>query len=171
MPPAAANAHVGRGMVYLGDKLAPTEYRNGLFTCNLHGSRGQSRTCLKPHGSGYVANARQGIFLFANDPWVSAAPRHSVRPRRRRFHLRLDRHRRVPQLRRKSRIARMAEIYKITYGDVKYTPTDSRQAERREPRQAPAATRMNGRLRHARPSAAKNAPRPANWRRKPSRRC
>jgi putative heme-binding domain-containing protein len=59
------HAHVGC-MVYLGDNF-PDEYRNTLFTCNLHGNR-LNRDLLKRQGSGYKAE-RAPDFLFANDPW------------------------------------------------------------------------------------------------------
>src|SRR5258708_2124812 len=59
------HAHVG-AMVYLGDNW-PDEYRNGLFTCNLHGNR-INHDKLEHSGSGYVAHHAKD-FLFANDPW------------------------------------------------------------------------------------------------------
>ena len=63
--PGGGHAHVG-AMVYLGDNF-PDEYRNSLFTCNLHGSR-VNRDLLKQKGSGYVATHGKD-FLLANDPW------------------------------------------------------------------------------------------------------
>jgi putative membrane-bound dehydrogenase-like protein len=63
--PGGGHAHVG-AMVYLGDNF-PDEYRNSLFTCNLHGSR-VNRDLLKHKGSGYVATHGKD-FLLANDPW------------------------------------------------------------------------------------------------------
>jgi putative membrane-bound dehydrogenase-like protein len=59
------HAHCGC-MVYLGDNW-PDRYRNGVFTCNLHGNRVNHDT-LKRHGSGYVAGHAPD-FLFANDTW------------------------------------------------------------------------------------------------------
>ena len=59
------HAHVG-AMVYLGDNW-PESYRNGLFTCNLHGNR-INHDRLERLGSGYVARHDKD-FLFANDPW------------------------------------------------------------------------------------------------------
>jgi putative membrane-bound dehydrogenase-like protein len=59
------HAHVGC-MVYQGDNF-PDEYRNTLFTCNLHGNR-LNRDLLKRQGSGYKSE-RAPDFLFANDPW------------------------------------------------------------------------------------------------------
>lgn len=59
------HAHVG-AMVYLGDNW-PQEYRNGLFTCNLHGNRVNHDT-LDRAGSGYVAHHAKDV-LLANDPW------------------------------------------------------------------------------------------------------
>ncbi|HLJ92431.1 MAG TPA: PVC-type heme-binding CxxCH protein [Gemmataceae bacterium] len=59
------HAHVG-AMVYLGDNW-PTNFRNGLFTCNLHGNRVNHDT-LERQGSGYVAHHAKD-FLLANDPW------------------------------------------------------------------------------------------------------
>jgi len=57
------HAHVG-AMVYLGDNWPP-QYRNGLFTCNLHGTRVNHDT-LERRGSGYVAKHAPD-FLLAND--------------------------------------------------------------------------------------------------------
>jgi putative membrane-bound dehydrogenase-like protein len=59
------HAHVG-AMVYLGDNW-PDEYRNSLFTCNLHGSR-VNRDVLEHSGSGYVAKHARD-FLSVPDPW------------------------------------------------------------------------------------------------------
>jgi putative membrane-bound dehydrogenase-like protein len=59
------HAHVG-AMLYLGDNW-PDAYRNGLFTCNLHGNR-VNHDLLEPKGSGYVARHGKD-FLFANDGW------------------------------------------------------------------------------------------------------
>jgi putative membrane-bound dehydrogenase-like protein len=59
------HAHVGC-MVYLGDNW-PAEYRNGVFTCNLHGNR-VNHDVLERRGSTYVAHHGKD-FLFANDPW------------------------------------------------------------------------------------------------------
>ena len=59
------HAHVG-AMVYLGDNW-PKEYRDTLFTCNLHGNR-VNNDSLKMQGSGYVAT-HSPDFLMANDKW------------------------------------------------------------------------------------------------------
>jgi putative heme-binding domain-containing protein len=59
------HAHSG-AMVYLGDNF-PEKYRNGLFTCNIHGSR-LNHDRLERSGSSYVARHEKD-FLFANDPW------------------------------------------------------------------------------------------------------
>jgi putative membrane-bound dehydrogenase-like protein len=59
------HAHVG-AMVYLGDNW-PEEYRNGLFTCNLHGNR-VNHDSLQRQGSGYVAEHEPDVVL-TNDPW------------------------------------------------------------------------------------------------------
>ncbi len=59
------HAHVG-AMLYLGDNF-PESYRNGLFTCNLHGNR-VNHDSLERLGSGYVAHHAKD-FLLANDPW------------------------------------------------------------------------------------------------------
>jgi putative membrane-bound dehydrogenase-like protein len=59
------HAHVG-AMLYLGDNW-PREYRNNLFTCNLHGNR-INRDVLHRQGSGYVAH-HGADFLHAGDPW------------------------------------------------------------------------------------------------------
>ncbi len=59
------HAHSGAA-IYLGDNF-PKEYRNTLFTANIHGSRlnndGLERT---PSG---MKGVRRPDFLFANDPW------------------------------------------------------------------------------------------------------
>ena len=59
------HAHVG-AMIYLGDNW-PDEYRNSVFTANLHGHRVNNDT-LERSGSGYVARHAKD-FLFANDDW------------------------------------------------------------------------------------------------------
>jgi len=59
------HAHAGC-MVYLGDNW-PQEYRNNVFTCNIHGNR-LNRDTLELEGSSYVAKHAPD-FLFANDPW------------------------------------------------------------------------------------------------------
>ena len=59
------HAHSGAA-IYLGDNW-PAEYRNSLFTCNIHGNR-LNRDRLEPHGSGTIAR-RAPDFLFAHDPW------------------------------------------------------------------------------------------------------
>ena len=59
------HAHVG-AMVYLGDNW-PDAYRNGLFTCNLHGNR-VNHDVPEPKGSGYVHRHGKD-FLLANDTW------------------------------------------------------------------------------------------------------
>jgi len=59
------HAHCGT-MVYLGDNF-PDRYRNGVFTCNIHGNR-INHDALKPRGSGYVGT-HEPDFLLANDPW------------------------------------------------------------------------------------------------------
>ena len=59
------HAHVG-AMIYLGDNW-PESYRNGLFTCNLHGNR-VNYDKLERLGSGYVAHHAKDV-LLANDPW------------------------------------------------------------------------------------------------------
>ena len=63
--PGGGHAHAG-AMVYLGDNW-PARYRNGVFTCNLHGSR-VNHDVLERRASGYVAHHAPD-FLLANDPW------------------------------------------------------------------------------------------------------
>ncbi len=63
--PGGGHAHAG-AMVYLGDNW-PQRYRNGVFMCNIHGSRVNHDT-LERRGSGYVAHHARD-FLLANDPW------------------------------------------------------------------------------------------------------
>jgi len=59
------HAHVG-AMIYLGDNW-PEEYRNHLFTCNIHGNR-VNQDSLERQASGYVAH-HAADFLHAGDPW------------------------------------------------------------------------------------------------------
>jgi len=59
------HAHAG-AMVYLGDNW-PDRYRNGVFLCNIHGSR-VNHDILERNGSSYVARHGKD-FLLANDPW------------------------------------------------------------------------------------------------------
>lgn len=59
------HAHSG-AMVYLGDNW-PKEFRNHLFTCNIHGNR-VNHDVLRRHGSGYLATHADD-FLMANDTW------------------------------------------------------------------------------------------------------
>jgi putative membrane-bound dehydrogenase-like protein len=59
------HAHSG-AMIYLGDNW-PEQYRNNLYTCNIHGNR-INRDRLEHVGSGYVLK-HEPDFLFANDPW------------------------------------------------------------------------------------------------------
>jgi hypothetical protein len=111
------HAHVG-AMIYLGDNW-PAEYRNTLFTCNLHGLRVNNDT-LEQHGSGYVAHHGKD-FLFMTDPffrglalkygpdggvymsdWSDTGECHDY-----------------DEIHRES-----GRIYKITYGDVKREKVD-----------------------------------------------
>ena len=66
------HAHAGC-MVYLGDNW-PESYRNGVFMCNIHGSR-VNHDILERKGSGYVAHHGKD-FLFANDPWFRGLDLH-----------------------------------------------------------------------------------------------
>lgn len=63
--PGGGHAHSG-AMVYLGDNW-PDEYRNGLFTCNIHGTR-VNHDVLERRGSGYVAHHGEDVFHM-RDPW------------------------------------------------------------------------------------------------------
>ncbi len=63
--PGGGHAHSG-AMVYLGDNW-PGEYRNGLFTCNIHGNR-VNHDILAHQRSGYVAHHGED-FLLVPDPW------------------------------------------------------------------------------------------------------
>jgi putative membrane-bound dehydrogenase-like protein len=63
--PGGGHAHSG-AMVYLGDNW-PDEFRNSVFTCNIHGSR-VNRDLLEHKASGYVARHGRD-FLFSGDPW------------------------------------------------------------------------------------------------------
>jgi putative membrane-bound dehydrogenase-like protein len=59
------HAHSGAA-IYLGDNF-PKEYRNTLFTANIHGSR-LNNDGLERTKSG-MKGVRRPDFLFANDPW------------------------------------------------------------------------------------------------------
>ena len=59
------HAHVG-AMIYLGNNW-PERYRNGVFTCNLHGHR-VNHDRLEPYKSGYVARHEKD-FLNVADTW------------------------------------------------------------------------------------------------------
>jgi putative membrane-bound dehydrogenase-like protein len=59
------HAHVGC-CIYLGENF-PKEYRNTLFTCNLHGNR-LNNDGLPTYNS-HPYGVRRPDFLFANDPW------------------------------------------------------------------------------------------------------
>ena len=59
------HAHSG-AMIYLGDQF-PAEYRNNLFTLNIHGQR-LNRDKLERKGSGYVAR-HQTDFAPSSDKW------------------------------------------------------------------------------------------------------
>ena len=53
-------------MIYLADQF-PSEYRNCLFTLNIHGQR-LNRDKLERHASGYVARHMRD-FAPSGDPW------------------------------------------------------------------------------------------------------
>lgn len=59
------HAHVGM-MIYLGDNW-PVEYRDHLFTLNLHGHRA-NQEILERSGSGYVGRHGKDFFV-SGDPW------------------------------------------------------------------------------------------------------
>jgi hypothetical protein len=59
------HAHVG-AMIYQGDNW-PDQFRDSLFTCNLHGHR-VNNDSLERVGASYVAKHRKD-FLLANDSW------------------------------------------------------------------------------------------------------
>jgi len=59
------HAHSGAA-VYLGDNFPP-EYRNSLFTCNIHGNR-LNRDRLERTPAGYVGKHAPD-FMHANDSW------------------------------------------------------------------------------------------------------
>jgi putative membrane-bound dehydrogenase-like protein len=70
--PGGGHAHAGC-MVYLSDHF-PAEFRNSVFTCNLHGSR-VNRDSLHRVGSGYVAKHEKD-FLTVPDPWYRGLAIH-----------------------------------------------------------------------------------------------
>ncbi len=59
------HAHSGAA-IYLGDQF-PAEYRNTLFTCNIHGSRLNNDGLVRTPGG--MKGVRRPDFAFANDPW------------------------------------------------------------------------------------------------------
>jgi len=59
------HAHVG-AMIYLGDNW-PDRYRNGVFTCNIHGHR-VNHDRLDREKSGYIARHEKD-FLTVDDQW------------------------------------------------------------------------------------------------------
>ncbi|QDU79312.1 Cytochrome c [Polystyrenella longa] len=59
------HAHAG-AMVYQGDNW-PEEYRNKLYTLNIHGRRA-NQDILEPEGSTYSAHHGEDM-LFSGDPW------------------------------------------------------------------------------------------------------
>jgi putative membrane-bound dehydrogenase-like protein len=64
---AAGGGHAHAGaLVYLGDNW-PSEFRNRVFMCNIHGNR-VNQDILERKGSGYVARHAPD-FLLARDPW------------------------------------------------------------------------------------------------------
>jgi len=65
MEAGGGHAHCGT-MIYLGDNF-PEEYRNTLFTNNVHGRR-INNDVPKRHGSGYEASHAPDL-MRATDPW------------------------------------------------------------------------------------------------------
>jgi putative membrane-bound dehydrogenase-like protein len=63
--PGGGHAHSGC-MIYLGDNF-PKEYRNNLFTCNIHGNR-VNRDRIDDTAKGPVLRHEKD-FLMANDTW------------------------------------------------------------------------------------------------------
>lgn len=59
------HAHIGM-MIYQGDQW-PNQYRNKLFTLNMHGRRANVER-LERNGSGYVGKHEPDVFL-SDDPW------------------------------------------------------------------------------------------------------
>ncbi len=59
------HAHIGM-MIYQGDQW-PEQYRNKLFTLNMHGRRANVER-LERNGSGYVGKHEPDVFL-TDDPW------------------------------------------------------------------------------------------------------
>ncbi len=137
------HAHVG-AMVYLGDNW-PAEYHNGLFTCNLHGSR-VNHDLLKPHGSGYVATHGKD-FLLANDPWfrglyIQYGPDGGVY---------ISDWTDTGECHNYDKVDRTnGRIYKVTYGDVKYQPVDLAKLSDAELVKLQLPTRNDWQVRYAR---------------------
>jgi putative membrane-bound dehydrogenase-like protein len=59
------HAHSGAA-IYLGEQF-PAEYRDTLFTCNIHGSRLNNDGLVRTPGG--MKGVRRPDFAFANDPW------------------------------------------------------------------------------------------------------
>lgn len=59
------HAHCGT-LIYLGDSF-PSQYRNSVFMCNVHGKR-INNDLLERKGSGYVAGHGKD-FMLSEDPW------------------------------------------------------------------------------------------------------
>jgi putative heme-binding domain-containing protein len=59
------HAHIGM-MIYQGDQW-PNQYRNKLFTMNMHGRRANVER-LERNGSGYTGKHESDVFL-SDDPW------------------------------------------------------------------------------------------------------
>lgn len=121
------HAHAGL-MVYLGDSW-PDEYRGNLFMNNIHGAR-MNMDIIERRGSGYVGKHGADFANF-NDLWSQA------------LNMRYDQngsvyvidwydknqchHRNVQGHDRSN-----GRIYKIVYGDTKWTPVDLRKASNEE---------------------------------------
>ncbi len=63
----AGGGHAHAGAVIYQGETWPDEYRNGIFTCNLHGNR-INHDRLEKRGAGYVGRHAPD-FLMANDQW------------------------------------------------------------------------------------------------------
>jgi len=116
-PPGGGHAHTG-AMIYLGGQW-PADYRDKLFTLNLHGRR-VNVDRLERSGCGYIGRHDPDM-IFSGDTWFPR-PRAELRPRRKCLHARLERHRRVPRGQRSPPL--VGADLPVTYGTPKPSASD-----------------------------------------------
>ena len=137
------HAHSG-AMIYLGGNW-PDEYRNNLFTCNIHGNR-LNRDRLEEQGSGFVLKHAKDV-LVANDLWfrglsVQYGPDGGVYVAD--WSDTGECHNYVEVDRKNGR------IFKVIYGDVKTKPFDLAKLSDQELVSLQASSKNQWQVRHAR---------------------